>query len=233
MTIVIDGKSLLFCLEDEILNKIFFIFGCRAASVICCRVSPKQKADIVRLSKDNGNATTLAIGDGSNDVPMIMEGHVGVGIRGQEGTQAIRAADYSISQFKFLQNLFLNHGRLGYKRVSNFICYYFYKNVILVFCEIYFVFVNGYSAQIYFVEWLPMLYNAVWTSWPCLFTYTFERDITPEFSLVNPVLYQAGHKDYYLNYQTFWKWMVMALYHGFIAYFIPIYASGPAVDSTG
>ena len=117
----------------------------------------------------------MAIGDGANDVSMIMEAHIGVGIRGKEGTQAVRSADYAIGQFKFLKNLTLCHGRWGYRRVGLFICYYFYKNVILVFCEMYFAFVNGYSGQIFFADWLPMLYNAVWTSWPCIFTYIFER----------------------------------------------------------
>lgn len=65
--------------------------------MICCRVSPKQKADVVGLAKSNGNWITLSIGDGANDVSMIMEAHIGVGIRGKEGTQAVRSADYAIS----------------------------------------------------------------------------------------------------------------------------------------
>jgi P-type E1-E2 ATPase len=76
---------------------------------------------------------------------MIMEAHIGVGIRGKEGTQAVRSADYAIGKFKFLQKLIMAHGRWGYRRVGLFICYYFYKNVVLVFCELYFAFFNGYS----------------------------------------------------------------------------------------
>jgi P-type E1-E2 ATPase len=60
-------------------------------------VSPKQKADVVALAKKNGPWITVSIGDGANDVPMIMEAHIGVGIRGKEGTQAVRNADYAIS----------------------------------------------------------------------------------------------------------------------------------------
>ena len=82
-----------------------------ANSVICCRVSPKQKADVVGLAKSHGKWITLSIGDGANDVSMIMEAHIGVGIRGKEGTQAVRSADYAISQFRFLQRLLLVHGR--------------------------------------------------------------------------------------------------------------------------
>jgi len=84
-------------LEDPSLSSLFFMLGLRAASVVCCRVSPKQKADVVGLAKSKGPWITLSIGDGANDVPMIMEAHIGVGIRGKEGTQAVRSADYAIS----------------------------------------------------------------------------------------------------------------------------------------
>ena len=75
-----------FALEDEELSQEFFNFGLRANSVICCRVSPKQKADVVSLAKRQKTYITLAIGDGANDVSMILEAHIGVGIRGKEGT---------------------------------------------------------------------------------------------------------------------------------------------------
>ena len=113
------------------------------------------------------------------------------------------------------------HGRYAYKRIGSFICYYFYKNVILVFCEFYFAFANGYSGQIFFADWLPMLYNALWTSWPCLFTFIFDRDVDYEYSLRSTKLYAAGHNKYYFNYSVFWKYMGMALYHGWICYFFP------------
>jgi phospholipid-transporting ATPase len=86
MSIVIDGSTLTMVLEDIPLADRFFKFGCLANSVICCRVSPKQKSDVVALAKRNGPEITLSVGDGANDVPMIMEAHIGVGIRGKEGT---------------------------------------------------------------------------------------------------------------------------------------------------
>lgn len=96
---------------------------------------------------------------------MIMEAHIGVGIRGKEGTQAVRSADYALSQFFYLQRLILVHGRWGYRRVCWLVLYYFYKNIVLVFTELTFALVNGYSGQIFFAEWLTTMYNAVWTSW--------------------------------------------------------------------
>ena len=59
-------------------------------AVICCRVSPAQKADVVKLVKDDDpSLVTLAIGDGANDVSMILEAHIGVGLYGNEGMRAV------------------------------------------------------------------------------------------------------------------------------------------------
>ena len=145
LSLVIDGPTLAFVLSNDILSYKFFRLGLLASSVVCCRVSPKQKADVVGLAKKNGTWITLSIGDGANDVPMIMEAHIGVGVRGKEGTQAVRSADYALSQFFYLHRLLLVHGRWGYRRVSWVVCYYFYKNIVLVFTEIFFSLENGFS----------------------------------------------------------------------------------------
>ena len=44
---------------------------------------------------------------------MILEAHVGVGIRGKEGTHAVQASDYAVAEFQHLKNLILAHGRMG------------------------------------------------------------------------------------------------------------------------
>lgn len=117
-----------------------------ASVVICCRVSPKQKAEIVNLMKvKKQNLTTLAIGDGANDVNMIVAAHIGVGITGLEGQQAARASDYAIGQFRFLKNLMFVHGREAYRRNSYLIAYMFYKNVLFVFPVFWFGFFSIFS----------------------------------------------------------------------------------------
>jgi len=88
---------------------------------------------VVNLVKDRyKEKTTLSIGDGANDVPMIMKAHIGVGILGKEGQQAARSADFAIGQFKFLKPLLFVHGREAYRRNSLVLLYSFYKNVVLV-----------------------------------------------------------------------------------------------------
>lgn len=95
------------------------------------RVSPLQKALVVKLVKRNLKSLLLAIGDGANDVSMIQAAHVGVGISGVEGLQAARSADVAIGQFRFLRKLLLVHGSWSYQRISRVILYSFYKNITL------------------------------------------------------------------------------------------------------
>jgi phospholipid-transporting ATPase len=130
LALVIDGKSLTFALEKD-LEKLFLDLALMCKAVICCRVSPLQKALVVKLVKRNLKKLLLAIGDGANDVSMIQAAHVGVGISGLEGLQAARSADVSIAQFRFLRKLLLVHGAWSYQRVSKVILYSFYKNVAL------------------------------------------------------------------------------------------------------
>jgi hypothetical protein len=123
---------------------------CRAAdAVICCRVTPKQKADVVKLVKDSGS-TTLAVGDGGNDVSMIQEAHVGVGIEGKEGLQAARAADYRVAQFMHLQRLLLIHGRYSYYRTCLVAQYSFYKSFCFCLCQVAFGFLSGFAGVSFF-----------------------------------------------------------------------------------
>ncbi|KAG6696485.1 hypothetical protein I3842_09G150800 [Carya illinoinensis] len=85
---VVDGKALEVALTDGVKNQ-FLQLAVNCAFVICCRVSPKQKALITRLVKEYTGKTTLAIGDGANDVGMIQEAHIGIGISGMEGMQIL------------------------------------------------------------------------------------------------------------------------------------------------
>lgn len=101
--------------------------------VIGCRVSPKQKGDIVALMRHrHKEKVTLAIGDGANDCSMICKAHVGVGIAGREGMQAAKSADFAIGKFKFLHKLLFVHGREDYRRNGEVVLYMFYKNVLYV-----------------------------------------------------------------------------------------------------
>lgn len=144
---MINGHSLVHCLASELEDK-FLEIALQCKAVICCRVTPLQKALVVDLIKRSKHAVTLAIGDGANDVSMIKTAHIGVGISGKEGMQAVLASDYSIAQFRYLERLLLVHGRWSYYRISKFLKYFFYKNFAFTLCHYWFAFFCGFSAQV-------------------------------------------------------------------------------------
>jgi phospholipid-translocating ATPase len=124
--IVIDGETLKLVLDERVKQK-FLLLCKQCRSVLCCRVSPAQKAAVVQMVKHGLEVITLSIGDGANDVAMIQEAHIGVGIAGEEGRQAAMTSDYAIGQFRFLTRLVLVHGRWSYRRVAETIANFFYK----------------------------------------------------------------------------------------------------------
>jgi P-type E1-E2 ATPase len=127
MSLVLDGKVLEAILASDELKQLMLDVGQCCKSVICCRVSPLQKAVVTKVVKESTKRTTLAIGDGANDVGMIQSADVGVGISGQEGRQAVMSSDFAIAQFSFLVRLLLVHGQWSYRRISRVITYFFYK----------------------------------------------------------------------------------------------------------
>jgi phospholipid-translocating ATPase len=140
--LVIDGNSLKFALESP-LKSLFLELGCRCKSVLCCRVSPLQKALVVKLVREGLGAMCLAIGDGANDVSMIQEADIGIGISGKEGLQAVMASDYGIAQFRFLSKLLLVHGRWAYVRCAELVLGFFYKNIVWLLINFWFQFYCG------------------------------------------------------------------------------------------
>lgn len=144
--LIVDGRSLHLAMKHH-LEK-FKRLCSKCAVVVCCRMSPIQKAEVVRMVKlSRESPVTAAIGDGANDVSMIQEAHVGFGLMGREGRQAVNAADFAFGRFRFLKPVLLVHGSLFYHRVSNLIHFFFYKNVIFVTPQVIFSFYNVFATQ--------------------------------------------------------------------------------------
>jgi phospholipid-transporting ATPase len=166
---VATGENLLAPMEERLLLEL--VNRCRA--VICCRVTPKQKQDMVWLMRKN-KCTTLAIGDGANDVNMINTAHVGVGIKGVEGAQAALCSDYAISEFQILRELMLYHGRECYRKNSQLILFNFYKNLLLVMPQLWFGFNNHFSSATIYDPWIYQLYNVAFTAFPVIVYAIFD-----------------------------------------------------------
>uniref|UniRef100_F7D760 Phospholipid-transporting ATPase n=1 Tax=Ornithorhynchus anatinus TaxID=9258 RepID=F7D760_ORNAN len=207
--------------------------ACMCKAVICCRVTPLQKAQVVELVKRHKNAVTLAIGDGANDVSMIKTAHIGVGISGQEGMQAVLSSDFSFAQFRFLQRLLLVHGRWSYIRMCKFLRYFFYKNFAFTLVHFWYGFFSGFSAQTVYDEWFITLYNLVYTSLPVLGMSLFDQDVNDYWSLRFPELYEPGQHNLYFNKREFIKCMVHGIYSSLILFFVPFGTVFNSVRSDG
>ncbi|TMW63493.1 hypothetical protein Poli38472_002434 [Pythium oligandrum] len=199
-------------------------------ALIACRVSPAQKADIVSLVRYQSpkKVVTLAVGDGANDVNMIQSAHVGVGISGQEGVQAVNASDYAVAQFRFLERLLLVHGRYNYHRVSKVIMYSFYKNVALVIALFMFNFYNGESGTSIFDSFIMAGWN-FFLALPIMLVGVADEDISPEQVLRYPSLYIPGQKSDSLNVYRFAWWIFIGIGQALLCFLLTI-AGTAALD---
>ncbi|XP_053599624.1 probable phospholipid-transporting ATPase IA isoform X4 [Plodia interpunctella] len=221
VALIIDGTTLKYAMGCD-LKKEFLDLCLSCKVVICCRVSPLQKAEVVEMVSTSTGAVTLAIGDGANDVAMIQRASVGVGISGVEGLQAVCASDYSIAQFRFLLRLLLVHGAWNYSRISKLILYSFYKNICLYVIELWFAIYSAWSGQIIFERWTIGFYNVIFTALPPFAIGLFDKLCSSEIMLKHPVLYIPSQKGLLFNVQVFWVWAVNALLHSVLLFWLPV-----------
>ncbi|ETE61196.1 putative phospholipid-transporting ATPase ID, partial [Ophiophagus hannah] len=233
-----DSWEEAYALEGE-LAELLVDTACMCKTVICCRVTPLQKAQVVELVKKYRNAVTLAIGDGANDVGMIKTAHIGVGISGQEGMQA----------FRYLQRLLLVHGRWSYIRMCKFLSYFFYKNFAFTLVHFWYGFFSGFSAQTVYDEWFITLYNMVYTCLPVLGMSLFDQlplsaarmwmtagacsfpsCTSPASGTCTsfPQLYVPGQQNLYFNKKEFAKCILYSIYSSLVLFLVPY---GTAFDS--
>nr|XP_019934833.1 PREDICTED: probable phospholipid-transporting ATPase IM [Paralichthys olivaceus] len=230
--LVINGHSLAHALEPQ-LEHVLLDLACLCKTVICCRVTPMQKAQVVELVKRHKRAVTLAIGDGANDVSMIKTAHIGVGISGQEGMQAALASDYSFAQFRYLQRLLLVHGRWSYFRMCHFLRYFFYKNFAFTLVHFWYGFFCGFSAQTVYDQWFITLFNIVYTSLPVLAMGLFDQDVNDHNSLRYPSLYRPGQQNLLFNKRQFFLCTLQGICTSFLLFFIPYGAFSVMVKEDG
>jgi phospholipid-transporting ATPase len=225
--LIIDGPVLTTIMEDTQQNgcrDLLIDLSQRCRAVVGCRVSPSQKREMVSLIKNGiDGVRTLAIGDGANDVPMIQEAHIGVGIKGEEGVQAVNSADYAFAQFRFLSPLVLKHGRYNYIRMTGMVCYMFYKNILMSAGQFWFNFNCGFSGQKYYTEGAIQMFNLLYTSIPIILLGIYDSDILPASVFKNPNIYISCIQNEYFTTSLFWGWVLWAIFESIIISVIPLY----------
>lgn len=219
--VVVDGQTLSDVEASDTLSQLFFSLAVLTDSVICCRASPSQKALLVKKIRHRVNGSvTLAIGDGANDIAMIQEAHVGIGITGKEGLQAARISDYSIAQFRFLQKLLLVHGRWNYVRTGKYILCTFWKEMLFYLTQALYQRWNGYSGTSFYESWSLSMFNTLFTSLPVIFFGMLEQDLNASTLLAIPELYSQGQRNEAFNFTKYFGWMLVATCEAMLVYFM-------------
>ncbi|KAL2136056.1 hypothetical protein VTI74DRAFT_5636 [Chaetomium olivicolor] len=218
--LVIDGFTLRWVLSDSLKQK-FLLLCKQCKSVLCCRVSPAQKAAVVSMVKNGLDVMTLSIGDGANDVAMIQEADVGVGIAGEEGRQAVMSSDYAIGQFRFLQRLVLVHGRWSYRRLAESISNFFYKNMVWTWAIFWYQIFCNFDVSYIFEYTYLLMFNLFFTSVPVILMGVLDQDVSDTVSLEVPQLYRRGIERKEWTQTKFWAYMADGIYQSVMSFFIP------------
>ncbi|KAH8272326.1 hypothetical protein KR026_005595 [Drosophila bipectinata] len=216
--LLIDGKSLSVALSEA--SSEFRDVAVKCTAVLCCRLSPLQKSEVVSLIKSsNENYNTASIGDGANDVSMIQEAHVGIGIMGREGRQAARCADFAFAKFCMLKRLLLVHGHYHSVRLSLLVLYFFYKNIVFMGIMFLFQFHTLFSSSSVYDSLFLTLYNVIYTSLPILFIAISEKPYTEDKLMRTPKLYKKNTDNKQLQWPYFLMWVLFAVYHSVIIFY--------------
>ncbi|XP_034937307.1 probable phospholipid-transporting ATPase IF isoform X2 [Chelonus insularis] len=216
--LIIDGTSIAIAYKS--FPELLRIVTMNCDAVVCCRMSPLQKSEIVQLIKNaKKRPLTAAIGDGGNDVSMIQEAHVGIGILGKEGRQAAMNADFAFSKFMHLRKALLVHGHWYYVRISILTQYFFYKNIVFITPQLLFGIFSGFSAQPLYASIFLMLFNVIFTSLPVLTFGLVAQDYSAKTLLNFPQYYMLNKKNRLLSGYQMISWMIVALWQTCVIYF--------------
>ncbi|XP_052727588.1 phospholipid-transporting ATPase 3 isoform X1 [Vigna angularis] len=232
LALVIDGKCLMYALDPS-LRVMLLNISLNCHSVVCCRVSPLQKAQVTSMVKKGAHKITLSIGDGANDVSMIQAAHVGVGISGLEGMQAVMASDFAIAQFRYLADLLLVHGRWSYLRVCKVVLYFFYKNLTFTLTQFWFTFQTGFSGQRFYDDWFQSLYNVIFTALPVIIVGLFDKDVSSSLSKKYPELYMEGIRNVFFKWKVVAIWAFFSIYQSLIFFYFVSTTNLSAKNSAG
>ncbi|CAN8061582.1 unnamed protein product [Agarophyton chilense] len=224
--LIVDGASLSFVNNGE-MERRFLQVASVCKSVICARVTPLQKAQTVQLVHRHENCVTLAIGDGGNDVSMIQEAQVGIGIKGKEGMQAARAADYSMGEFKHLGRLLAIHGRFSYIRTAGVINLSFYKNIFFSATQFFFQFFCFSSGTTIHNQWIVTMWNSILTLAPPFLYGIFERDLEERTVFRFPKVYSSNGNNRLFNFKSVIEFTTAySIWHATVLFFMTYFLFG-------
>ncbi|VVC89815.1 unnamed protein product, partial [Leptidea sinapis] len=185
--LVVDGRTLTYILA-------------RGSSLVAPFLSLARRCS--SAVKEELKVTTLAIGDGANDVSMIQSADVGIGLSGQEGRQAVMASDFALSRFKFLERLLLT----------------------FVFMVFWYQLYCGFSSSVMIDQLHLMAYNLCFTAIPPIVMGAYDRAAPASLLLSRPGLYRACRLGRTYRSLSFWLVLAESLYISVVVFFTALAA---------
>ena len=164
---------------------------------------------------DDPSVVTLAIGDGANDVSMILEADIGIGLYGNEGMRAVDNSDFAIGEFRHLWHLLFKHGRWNYMRQSKVFLYSMHKNICIVVTLMWYNYLAAMSGVSVYESWLYSSYNIV-LGLPIIFFGFIDKDKSEKFVLDNPSMYGSGKQNIMLSKRRIFMWITNACVMGIV-----------------
>ena len=219
--LMIDGTALSRVMAKDEIRSRFFAVAAEAKSVCVCRCSPKQKAQVARNIKHYTKKRIACVGDGGNDVAMIQEADVGIGIAGKEGMQASLASDFSMIQFSHIKDLILWHGRMSYQRSAKLSQFVIHRGMIISFIQAIFTMIFFSVTIPIYNGYLILGYSTIYTSLP-VFSLVLDEDVDRDTALKFPILYQTLQAGRSLNIKTFLIWVWKSMYQASIIMFLAV-----------
>lgn len=225
-TFITDGTSLSICLEDDI-QQMFADVARLADSVIVARCSPTQKAAVVHTIRKYSphNVRTAAIGDGGNDVSMILAANVGIGVEGLEGKQAAMAADFSITKFAHCMRLIMWHGRNSYRRSCHLCQFIMHRGIVYSVVQAVFSVMFAGSTMSVFNGYLLMGYATIFTMAP-VFSLVLNEDQCEDDITEFPQLYKQLLKSRTMNVRSFLQWVWVSFFQGGVMMYLSLQLFG-------
>nr|BAN65726.1 phospholipid-translocating P-type ATPase, putative [Babesia bovis] len=211
--LVVDGAVVATSIKE--FTKFSIMVATMAPAVLCCRCTPFIKAELVRLIKEHTGKRTCAIGDGDNDVPMITEADVGIGIVGKEGLQASLSADYSIHRFHYIKRIILWHGRNSYKSSASLTHFIIHRGMIIAVMQGLFSAMYFYMPLAFFQGWLQIGFSTYYTMLP-LYSLVLDYEMEESVVFLFPELYQTLHTGRVMSVKTFLIWVWISVFQGAI-----------------
>ena len=210
--VLVTGETFDLALKDQECKRLLCCILFLATTVLFCNMLPLQKAQVVKLIKENFRfrPVTLAIGDGNDDVAMLQEADIGVGMKREGESRASSNADVAVGYFHQLASLLLVDGRWYLQRYSKTAILFIYKNMLVTMVLFGYVFRCDYQPTQLIDTGLMTLYNIIFTSIPVLCIGLWDEDVSESMILRHPEMYR-------MRITIFgWRWM---LFFGLIALF--------------